>query len=97
MMSIYIIGYGLARFLIEYVREPDVELGFPIQLVALKVPQLEFSMLNFTTGQILNALMIGVGIGCYFWCRKRASAERAALAQRQTARPSGRKLRKKLR
>ena len=29
LMAVYIMGYGALRFLIEYVRQPDVELGFP--------------------------------------------------------------------
>jgi len=98
LIAIYIIGYGVARFLIEYVREPDVELGFPIYLVPLENPELHFSFLNLTTGQILNAIMIAIGIGCYFWFRRRAIAERSEQAKHQAARPSSRrKLRKRLR
>ena len=97
LLAIYIMGYGLARFLIEYVREPDVELGFPIRLVALENPDLQISLLNFTTGQILNAIMIVIGVGCYLWFRRRGIAERIATSRHEAARPSRRKLRKKLR
>lgn len=97
LIAIYVIGYGLVRFLIEYVREPDAELGFPIQLVALENPEIQFSFFNFTTGQILNVLMIAIGIGCYFWFRRRAIAQREAQQKQEAARPSRRKLRKKLR
>jgi phosphatidylglycerol:prolipoprotein diacylglycerol transferase len=97
LIALYVIGYGIARFFIEYVREPDVELGFPIQLVPLQNPEVQFSFFNFTTGQILNAIMIGVGIGCFFWFRHRAAVQREAQQKQEAARPSGRKLRKKLR
>jgi phosphatidylglycerol:prolipoprotein diacylglycerol transferase len=97
LIAIYVIGYGIARFFIEYVREPDVELGFPIQLVPLQNPEVQFSFFNFTTGQILNFIMVAVGIGCYFWFRHRAAVQRDAQQKRDSSRPSGRKLRKKLR
>lgn len=45
---LYIIGYGLVRFFIEYVREPDVGLGSIFSL--------------FTMGQLLCIAMILVGI-----------------------------------
>jgi len=48
LLSLYFIGYGLARFFIEFVREPD--------------PQLGFIVAHFTMGQILCVGMIFVGI-----------------------------------
>ena len=96
MMAVYVMGYGLFRFLIEYVRQPDLGIEFPIQLVQLSNPAIQFSPFNFTTGQILNFIMILVGVGLYFLFRARAQRER----QRQSAkadRPTGRKLRKKIR
>ncbi len=51
----YIFGYGFFRFFIEYLREPDSNLMFPIQWGN---PDAAFSFLNFTTGQILNFLMM---------------------------------------
>ena len=47
-------GYGLFRFLIEYVRQPDVELGFVFRLSAAEPVPLRLNLLHFTTGQILN-------------------------------------------
>jgi phosphatidylglycerol:prolipoprotein diacylglycerol transferase len=97
-MAIYIMGYGFFRFLIEYVREPDADLGFPIQLVTLDNPQIQFSPWNLTTGQILNLIMILVGVLCYLFFRYRDRLERQRLEQNlQVPRPSGRKLRKWLR
>lgn len=48
LLSLYLIGYGLVRILIEFVREPDSQLGFILG--------------PFTMGQILCACMILGGI-----------------------------------
>ncbi|NOX97561.1 MAG: prolipoprotein diacylglyceryl transferase [Nitrospirae bacterium] len=48
LFSLYLIGYGLVRFFIEFVRQPD--------------PQLGFVLWSFTMGQILCVLMIFGGI-----------------------------------
>ena len=62
-IAIYIVGYGLVRFFIEYVREPDIGIGFPIKFVDIANPTyLYLTPWNFTTGQILNFLMIAGGI-----------------------------------
>jgi prolipoprotein diacylglyceryltransferase len=89
-------GYGALRFLIEYVRQPDVELGFPIQLVRLENPYIQFSPFNLTTGQILNLLMILTGVACYLLFRRRERLERARQEQ-VPSKISARKLRRRLR
>jgi phosphatidylglycerol:prolipoprotein diacylglycerol transferase len=62
MIAAYITGYGLVRFFIEYFREPDKNIGFPISLSSAENPiQLLVSPWNFTTGQILCFLMILTG------------------------------------
>jgi phosphatidylglycerol:prolipoprotein diacylglycerol transferase len=96
LMAIYIMGYGALRFLIEYVRQPDVELGFPIQLVRLENPYIQFSPFNLTTGQILNLLMILTGVACYLLFRRRERLERARQEQ-VPSKISARKLRRRLR
>lgn len=48
IFSLYVIGYGLARFFIELVREPDIQLGFVIGM--------------FTMGQVLCFVMIAFGV-----------------------------------
>ena len=48
MLALYLIGYGVIRFIIEYFREPDSQLGFV--------------WLSFSMGQLLCALMIGTGL-----------------------------------
>jgi phosphatidylglycerol:prolipoprotein diacylglycerol transferase len=95
LLASYVIGYGLVRFFIEYVRQPDVEIGFPIQLVALENPQIQFSFFNFTTGQILNLLMIAGGVACLLLFRSLNRRKSEAAASRSTQ--SRRKLRKKIR
>ncbi|MCL2804548.1 MAG: prolipoprotein diacylglyceryl transferase [Treponema sp.] len=48
LIGLYFLGYGFFRFIIEYFREPDADLGY--------------RFLNFTTGQILCFFMIVFGI-----------------------------------
>lgn len=63
LIGIYIIGYGLVRFFLEYVRQPDPQIGFPIRLGAADNPIYRFiTPWNLTTGQILCVLMIIGGI-----------------------------------
>ena len=52
LLGIYLIGYGVVRFFIEYFREPDGDLGFII--------------FRFSMGQILCFLMIILGIVILF-------------------------------
>ena len=60
MLAVYLIGYGLVRFCIEYFRQPDEHLGFVF--------------LSFSMGQILCALMIAAGAGLYFYLRRQENA-----------------------
>jgi phosphatidylglycerol:prolipoprotein diacylglycerol transferase len=63
MMGMYLIGYGFFRFIIEYFREPDLELGYRIELAPSNIPPALFSSVwNFSTGQILCFTMIAAGI-----------------------------------
>ena len=55
---IYTGGYGLFRFIIEYFREPDADLGYRIAKDASAPIYTNTSLLNFSTGQILCFLMI---------------------------------------
>lgn len=88
----YMIGYGVFRFFIEYAREPDKGIGYPITLVPLGNPG-QFSPFNFTTGQILSVLLIAGALIALAAFRARA---RATVPLETAPRPSGRKLRKKL-
>ena len=60
LFGMYVIGYGVVRFAVEYLREPDEGLAFPLTFVPLDNPAL-FSPWNFTTGQLLSAAMIVCG------------------------------------
>lgn len=51
MLGLYLIGYGTARFIVEFFREPDAHIGF----VAL----------GLSMGQLLCAFMILAGVGLY--------------------------------
>lgn len=63
MFGMYLIGYGFFRFIIEYFREPDLELGYRIEFAPSNIPPALFSSVwNFSTGQILCSLMILGGI-----------------------------------
>ena len=52
MLALYIIGYGLVRFIIEFFREPDAHLGY--------------IFLTLSMGQLLCMAMIAAGIGLFF-------------------------------
>lgn len=59
----YSIGYGIVRFVIEYFREPDVDIGYRFSVTGSDAPTYRFeSLLNISTGQILCLLMILAGI-----------------------------------
>jgi phosphatidylglycerol:prolipoprotein diacylglycerol transferase len=63
LLGIYLIGYGLFRFLIEYFREPDEDLGYRIELIQNTLPQaLAHPPLSFSTGQLLSLAMILLGL-----------------------------------
>lgn len=51
MTALLLIGYGIARFAIEYVREPDAQLGVLFGIT--------------TMGQLLSLPMIGLGLYVY--------------------------------
>jgi len=52
LLSVYLVGYGVIRFIIEFFRQPDSDIGFII--------------LKFSMGQILSSFMILLGILIYF-------------------------------
>ena len=61
--AVFLIGYGLARFIVEFAREPDDFLG----LLAL----------GLSMGQWLSLPMIIVGVTLLVWSYRRASASSA--------------------
>lgn len=58
-LSLYFIAYGSVRFFIEFVRDPDPQVGLFLGFV--------------TMGQILCLLMILTGAGIFFWRIRRSS------------------------
>jgi len=54
-LSLYIIGYGTVRFFIEFLREPDAQIGYLFGFISL--------------GQILCLFMILTGMGIYIFRR----------------------------
>jgi phosphatidylglycerol:prolipoprotein diacylglycerol transferase len=65
MLPLYLIGYGTVRFVIEFFRQPDAQLGFVF--------------LFFSMGQVLCALMVVSGIVLYLYLRRKE--KRAALSR----------------
>lgn len=77
MIGSYIFGYGFFRFIIEYYREPDQNLGYIISWGAKNENfHIRHSLLNFSTGQILCFLMMVAGVGVILWAKKAAQKSR---------------------
>lgn len=70
---IYTAGYGFFRFIIEYFREPDADIGYRIAKDSSAPIYTNTSLLNFSTGQILCFIMIlfSVGIGVFLFIRQK--------------------------
>lgn len=75
MSGCYILGYGIIRFVIEYFREPDSQLGFIFAWGKETEPTALFkSIFNISLGQCLCALMVASGaILVYLSIRKRGN------------------------
>ena len=75
LSGVYMTGYGLFRFVIEYFREPDADLGYRIAKDSAAPIYTNTSLLNFSTGQVLCFIMIVGGIvmalATYVYSRKR--------------------------
>ena len=75
--ALFLIGYGVARFAVEYTREPDTFLG----VLAL----------GFTMGQWLSLPMAVVGVAMLWWAyRKPVASEEPAETSRGRSAPSPR-------
>ena len=74
LSGVYMTGYGLFRFVIEYFREPDADLGYRIAKDSAAPIYTNTSLLNFSTGQVLCFIMIVGGIvmalATYVYSRK---------------------------
>jgi phosphatidylglycerol:prolipoprotein diacylglycerol transferase len=112
LIGMYLTGYGLFRFFIEYFREPDEDLGYRIQLIPNDLPAaLAHPPLSFSTGQILSFAMVLLGA---VWliaasgmrdskpvrvypAAEEASRDKGRETRKTPARNDRRKLRKRLR
>ena len=76
LAAAFLIGYGVLRFLVEFTREPDSELGF-----------IAFGWL--TTGQLLSAALVLAGAALFAWLGRRPPdlSSGAGLAPHRPARP----------
>lgn len=56
--GVFAMGYGLARFVVEFFREPDAQVGYLFG--------------GITMGQILSLPMVFLGLGLVVWARRAA-------------------------
>lgn len=59
LAGLFVTGYGLARFIVEYFREPDVQLGYLAG--------------GFTMGQFLSLPMVFGGVALAVWAWRRSA------------------------
>jgi len=99
-VSFYLMGYGIFRFIIEYFREPDANLGHVISWGKGSEDIYLFrSFLNFSTGQILCFLMILAGILLFILSKKfpeKIAQESKVQKKEISSAAERRKLRKKI-
>ena len=105
LMGVYLCGYGLFRFIIEYFREPDAGLGYRITLVKTDIPPALFtSPFNFSTGQVFCFIMILLGLAWLLIASRLPNREvirvyptmEKTAEEKKEERRNRRKLRKKL-
>lgn len=68
LTGVFFTGYGIARFLVEFVRQPDAQFvtaGNPLGLA------FEMNGWGLTMGQTLTLPMIIIGIGVVWWAARR--------------------------
>ncbi|PYE84054.1 prolipoprotein diacylglyceryl transferase [Pseudoroseicyclus aestuarii] len=63
----FLLGYGVARFLVELVRQPDAQFVSPGNPTGLAV---QFGGWGLTQGQILSLPMIVIGLALILWSRR---------------------------
>jgi len=110
LVAMYLTGYGLIRFVIEYFRQPDAAIGYRIQFVEPVLPSaIAHPLLAFSTGQVLCFIMIVAGLVWAFFASRMndrdpirvypAAGEAAPPVARFSAqeKEAERKLRRKLR
>lgn len=80
VFSFYLMGYGLFRFLIEYCRQPDSNIGYIISPEGSENIAVFESFLNISEGQIFCLLMIAAGAAllAFIMWRKPVDRKKAA-------------------
>jgi phosphatidylglycerol---prolipoprotein diacylglyceryl transferase len=98
IIGLYIIGYGVIRFIIDYFRMPISRGDFLFRLSPIEnPPYLLLTPFNFITSQLYSFLMILGGILFFIGAKKYAERKLARAEEDQnTKKTSGRKLRKKI-
>jgi len=69
LVGVFLAGYGVARFLVEFVRQPDAQFVSPGNPVGLA---LHIDGIGLTMGQALSLPMIVVGLAVMMWARRGA-------------------------
>lgn len=72
LTGVFLAGYGLSRFLVEFVRQPD------LQFVTATNPighALHFGNGGLTMGQLLSTPMIFAGVALIWWARSRRTGQ----------------------
>ena len=69
MAGVFLAGYGIARFLVEFVRQPDAQFVSPGNPLGLAW---HLGGYGLTMGQMLSLPMVLVGIGLILCARRRA-------------------------
>ncbi len=68
LTGVFFAGYGLSRFLVEFVRQPDLQFVTDENLVG---HALHFGNAGLTMGQLLSTPMIIIGVALIWWMRAR--------------------------
>jgi len=69
LVAVFLMGYGLSRFIIEFVRQPDAQFASPENPIGWAY---DFGAWGLTQGQALSIPMILAGVVLVFITRKRA-------------------------
>ncbi|WP_354545737.1 prolipoprotein diacylglyceryl transferase [Roseovarius sp. MBR-78] len=74
LTGVFFAGYGVARFMVEFVRQPDAQFVAPGNPLGLAF---HINGYGLTMGQTLSLPMIAFGLGMILWARRRAQAQTA--------------------
>ena len=69
LVAVFLMGYGLSRFVIEFVRQPDMQFTSPDNPIGWAY---DFGSWGLTQGQALSIPMIVAGGALVIWSRRRA-------------------------